>query len=150
MTFIGVDWEQEAEHIDYSKSIQEIRAVARAGAVILKDAIENGIDPKDIHVVGHSMGCQMSSFIAKDFQDLTGKIIGRLTGLDCAGPLFENCSPAARIDKTDADYVEHIHTASGQLPALSMIEPVVDADFYINDGRNQPGCPLKVSIYSTK
>ena len=30
-----------------------------------QDAVENGIDPKDIHVVGHSMGCQMSSFIAK-------------------------------------------------------------------------------------
>ena len=57
------------------------------------------------------MGCQMSSFIAKgwstrektvtdncflDFKKLTTKTIGRLTGLDCAGPIFENCGPAGR------------------------------------------------------
>ena len=56
---------KEANHIDYSKSVQEIRGVARAGAVILENAFKNGIKPKDIHLVGFSMGCQMSSFIAK-------------------------------------------------------------------------------------
>ena len=31
----------------------------------LKDATDNGIDPMNIHLVGHSMGCQLCSFIAK-------------------------------------------------------------------------------------
>ena len=31
--------------------------------------------------------------------------------------------------------------SSGKLPALAMKEAVGHADFYINDGRHQPGCP---------
>ena len=56
---------KEAKHLDYSKSVQEIRGVARAGAVILENGFKNGIKAKDIHLVGFSMGCQMASFIAK-------------------------------------------------------------------------------------
>ena len=31
----------------------------------MKDATDNGINPMNIHLVGHSMGCQLCSFIAK-------------------------------------------------------------------------------------
>ena len=66
--------------------------------------------------------------------------MGRLTALDAARPLFDDCGPEARVDKSDADYVDFIHTDSGHFPALSMAAAVGDADFYVNDGRHQPGC----------
>ena len=83
----------------------------------MKDATDNGVDPMKIHLVGHSMGCQLCSFIAKgcsrknslklclitfsDFKNLTKTSIGRLTGLDCAGPIFDQCGPAARNPFSD-------------------------------------------------
>jgi len=141
LTFIALDWRKEAEHMNYAVSIQEARLIARAGAMVLQSAVENGIDPSDIHVTGHSLGGQLISFLCKEFQSLTGETLGRFTPLDAAGPVFDSCSSAARVDKTDATYVDFIHTDSGKLPALAMKEAVGDADFYINDGRHQPGCP---------
>ena len=97
--------------IDFASSIHLLTRVLRVESN-LKDAKENGIDPMNIHLVGHSMGCQLCSFIAKgwsinssiklwlitfsDFKNLTSTSIGRLTGLDCAGPIFDQCGPAAR------------------------------------------------------
>lgn len=67
--------------------------------------------------------------------------LGRYTPLDAAGPMFDECSEGARVARSDAVYVDFIHTDSGKLPALSMAAAVGDADFYVNDGRHQPGCP---------
>ena len=67
--------------------------------------------------------------------------LGRFTALDAAGPMFDQCTAGARVAQSDANYVDFIHTDSGKLPALSMAAAVGDADFYVNDGRHQPGCP---------
>jgi len=132
---------KEASHINYAVSIQEARLVARAGALILNSAIESGIKPESIHIAGHSLGGQLMSFLAKDFKIISGESIGRFTPLDAAGPLFSDCPSGARTDRTDANYVDFIHTDGGPLPALAMHDAVGDADFYVNDGRHQPGCP---------
>ena len=39
--------------------------------------------------------------------------LGRVTGLDAAGPLFEKTTKEVRIDKSDATYVDLIHTNGG-------------------------------------
>lgn len=47
-----------------------------------------------------------------------------------------------RLDTTDADFVDVIHTNSGPFTEghLSMIEAVGHIDFYPNGGQFQPGC----------
>ena len=50
------------------------------------------------------------SFLCKEFHSLTGQTIGRFTPLDAAGPVFDSCPSSARVDKSDADYVDFIHT----------------------------------------
>ena len=43
-------------------------------------------------------------------EDFGEKVKISLTGLDPAGPLFDGKSPEVRLDKTDADYVDVIHS----------------------------------------
>lgn len=64
------------------------------------------------------------------------------TGLDPAGPLFESQDPRARLDKTDANFVDVIHSNGEQLllGGLGSWQPMGDVDFYPNGGRMQTGC----------
>ncbi len=68
-------------------------------------------------------------------------------GLDPAAPGFSVNDTETRLDPTDGDFVDIIHTHSGSLlqGADSMIEPIGHADFYPNGGQQQPGCLLTKS-----
>jgi hypothetical protein len=65
--------------------------------------------------------------------------VNHFLGLDPAGPLFDFQSiPRQRLDRTDAKFVDVVHTHSG---ALGEISPSGHVDFYFNQGGRQPGCP---------
>lgn len=73
------------------------------------------------------------------------KILKRLLfppGLDPAGPLFESQDPRARLDASDARFVDVIHSNGEQLilGGLGSWQPMGDVDFYPNGGRMQSGC----------
>jgi pancreatic triacylglycerol lipase len=62
--------------------------------------------------------------------------------LDPAGPLFSVRNAAGRLDASDANYVECIHTNG---PTLVLVgagigAPIGHADFFPNGGTSQPGC----------
>ena len=62
-------------------------------------------------------------------------------GLDPAGPLFWD-SPKIRLDKSDAGFVDVIHTCAGY---MGYKDPIGHADFYPNGGTwVQPGCGLDI------
>lgn len=48
---------------------------------------------------------------------LTCIISGALLGLDPAGPYFEGTPPEVRLDPTDADFVDVIHSNAAHFPA---------------------------------
>ena len=73
------------------------------------DVLEN------IHLVGHSLGAHVVGFIAKTVQSMGLGKIKQITGLDPAYPFFELHGPEGRIDKSDAEFVQIIHTNSGFL-----------------------------------
>lgn len=68
----------------------------------------------------------------------TGQQIGRITGLDPAGPGFNGKSADERLSEDDAVYVEAIHT-DGNLFGYG--ERLADVDYFPNGGvGTQPGC----------
>ena len=62
--------------------------------------------------------------------------------MDPAKPYFDIVSHENRLQKTDAEFVDVMHTNSGSLlqGGLSLPEPVGQVDFYANGGLLQPGC----------
>lgn len=100
---------------------------------------ETRVSLDDVHVVGHSLGAHIAGYIGK----YTSRKLGRITGLDPAGPAYETPylkDPADRLDSTDANFVDVIHTCAG---SLGFLRPIGHADFYPNGGTfKQPGCPI--------
>jgi hypothetical protein len=76
---------------------------------------------ESIHVIGHSLGAHISGFTGKYFTTLTGKKLGRITGLDPAGPCFAQLGPNFKLKATDAQFVDVIHTNGG---VAGLKEPV--------------------------
>ena len=66
----------------------------------------------------------------------------RITGLDPAKPLFITASDDKRLDKSDAEFVQVIHT---DVFEKGMLVPMGHADFYVNGGYKQPGCREETS-----
>lgn len=90
-----------------------------------------------MHIIGFSLGAHVSGFAGAE---LPG--ISRITGLDPAGPLFESQHPKARLDSTDAVFVDVIHSNGENLilGGLGSWQPMGHVDFYPNGGRVQNGC----------
>ncbi|KAI8429019.1 hypothetical protein MSG28_007595 [Choristoneura fumiferana] len=66
----------------------------------------------------------------------------RITGLDPAAPYFSKTVTLVRLDRSDAQYVDIIHSNAMPLyyAGLGMSEGIGHVDFYPNGGAVQPGC----------
>lgn len=70
---------------------------------------------------------------------ITLTIFISLSGLDPAGPYFTTVQTSFRLDESDAQYVDVIHTNAG---VKGTIHASGHTDFWPNGGSIQPGCPL--------
>lgn len=70
--------------------------------------------------------------------DITTHIFLYLKGLDPAMPLFTDPDNNRKLDSSDAKFVQIIHTDSLQ---KGKFEATGHADFYVNGGMEQKGCP---------
>ncbi|KAL4121368.1 hypothetical protein QTP88_013894 [Uroleucon formosanum] len=134
---ITADWNRVASNIIYPMPAFFTSEVGSIIAKLLENVVNLAvIDPSDIHIIGHSLGAHVSGACGAAFS--LGKI-GRITGLDPAGPGFEYVSLRSdHLDDTDATFVDVIHTAIG---TAGYSKPLGHADFYPNEGKPpQPGC----------
>lgn len=86
--------------------------------------------------MGVSLGGQTISFIDKNFRKQSGVNISRITGLEPTGACFRNLGPEDRLDKSDAHFVDVIHT---NMDGYGMVTPIGHVNFYVNGGESQPG-----------
>ncbi|XP_033124932.1 pancreatic triacylglycerol lipase-like, partial [Anneissia japonica] len=108
-----VDWGRGAKDI-YTKSVQNARVVGRELGMFVQFLMKETIALYNMmHFIGHSLGAHISGFAGE-----TTPGIGRITGLDPAGPEFRNTDPACRLDPTDALFVDNIHTDGETLATL--------------------------------
>lgn len=66
-----------------------------------------------------------------------------LLGLDPSDGAWDYNDTDTRLDSSDGEFVDVIHTNGGEFSngEVAFYEPMGHVDFYVNGGHKQPGCP---------
>ncbi|CAG4966728.1 unnamed protein product [Colias eurytheme] len=145
MSTTYVDWEKEAKqgllgyYLGRTKGISNAEEVgAQLGDAILQLEEESLIELNNVHLVAHSLGAHLMSYAANRLNE-TGKIVGRITGLNPAGPLYSTPPVYTGLRPSSANFVVGLHTDP---LAFGSSKNVGHVDIWLNCGmRLQPGCP---------
>ncbi|CDQ69973.1 unnamed protein product [Oncorhynchus mykiss] len=137
MNVLLVDWNRGATNVNYLKVVTYTHDTADNLTAFIKKMQENGASLSSIHMIGISLGAHISGFVGAKFNGT----IGRITALDPAGPMFTGNPPEDRLDPTDAQFVDVVHT---DMDAFGFRKPLGHIDFYPNGGADQPGCPKTI------
>ncbi|XP_040336935.1 lipase member H isoform X1 [Herpailurus yagouaroundi] len=137
MNVIVVDWNRGATTVIYNHAFSKTRKVAEVLKKFIDRVLVEGASLDNIYMIGVSLGAHISGFVGKMYNGQ----LGRITGLDPAGPLFNGRPPEDRLDPGDAQFVDVIHS---DIDALGYKEPLGNIDFYPNGGLDQPGCPKTI------
>ncbi|XP_049288867.1 pancreatic triacylglycerol lipase-like [Anopheles funestus] len=144
-TVIVIDWGL-GSNPPYNQAVANIRLVGNIAAHFIKMMKEQlNMDNLDnVHMIGHSLGAHLSGYTGSTLRnDLEQGLIGRITGLDPAELAFTETDVLVRLDPSDAQFVDIVHSdATPFVPkiGLGLFEPIGHVDFYPNGGFNQPGC----------
>lgn len=161
---IVTDWADGAQNLNYFQAAEDTR---EAGELLAAELVRLGADPNKTELIGHSLGAHVSGAagakyieLTKNDRNPTGNQLNQITGLDPAGPDFENgqivgkrfeipiveisievpvlgpVDPEERLDPSDANRVAVIHTSE----TFGYNDPIGDFDVYLNrDNQLQPG-----------
>ncbi|KAJ8674971.1 hypothetical protein QAD02_010757 [Eretmocerus hayati] len=136
-------WTLDAlDRLNYKKAVQASKVIAGEVAKFFKTCPKK-LDRKGkkrwyyMHFIGHSLGAHIAGQAARK---LGG--VDRVTGLDPAGPCFDGVKTELKLSRTDAMFVDIIHTnsAKGEKNNFGIYEPIGKIDFYPNGGNRQPRC----------
>ncbi|XP_034094369.1 endothelial lipase [Gymnodraco acuticeps] len=137
---VVVDWISLAQQL-YPDAVNHTHDVGLHIASMLnwlKDEQQLPLDK--VHLIGYSLGAHVAGYAGKFVRGS----IGRITGLDPAGPMFEGAEAQKRLSSDDADFVDVLHTYTREALGVSIgIQGAIgDIDIYPNGGEVQPGCAL--------
>jgi hypothetical protein len=128
---VTVGWDKGADlYLDYPLAASNTQTVATAVAVATKSLKDAG--SPYTYCIGHSLGAHICGQAGDQFS------FDRISGLDPAGPGFENCSHTG-LTSSSAKCVDVIHT-NGEWDGFGTLEQLGHVDFYPNCGRSQPSC----------
>nr|XP_971822.3 PREDICTED: pancreatic triacylglycerol lipase [Tribolium castaneum] len=139
-----MDWSVGARGPQYAMAAANTELVGRQLGILLLKMIENGLKPEDIHLLGFSLGAHVAGSSSEVLKK-KGHLIGRITGLDAASPLFRTNhlrEKHKKLDRDDARLVDVVHTDASPTitDGFGLWQPIGHVDFFPNGGQEQPGC----------
>lgn len=138
---IIVNWVKGAK-TQYDQAVANTRMVgAQIHKLIMTLVKQHGAHASDFHLIGFSLGAHVAGFAGKRVRQSRRKL-GRISGLDPANPAFNSDFAEVRLDRTDANFVDVIHTDIKTILHISsgMNRSIGHIDFWPNGGESQPGC----------
>lgn len=129
---------------EYAKAAANTQRVGQWLAPFVKELNKHRFN---IWGIGYSLGAHLLGKAGRD-----SGAFDRITGLDPAGPCFENDNQDKRLKSSDATFVDVIHTDGvkylfnivgiemTKIPHYGTLIPLGTIDFYPNYGHSQPGC----------
>ncbi|XP_077988166.1 pancreatic lipase-related protein 2-like [Glandiceps talaboti] len=146
MNVFIVDWQDGASGPTYGQAKDNTESVGKETSDMIKflNSVDNHAFGR-VHIIGFSLGAHCAGYAGRDTQRTPFPLgtIDRISGLDPAGPGFEGESTENRLDPSDANNVDAIHTDGDPLApdlGFGIWQEVGHVDFYPNGGRDQPGC----------
>ncbi|CAF93802.1 unnamed protein product [Tetraodon nigroviridis] len=106
MNIVVVDWNKGAANLNYFTAVTYTRQAAHNLTGFILTMQEEGASLSSVHLVGVSLGAHLAGYVGAN---LKGRI-GRITGLDPAGPMFTSATAEERLDPSDAMFVDVLHT----------------------------------------
>ncbi|KAF5297627.1 hypothetical protein FQR65_LT09954 [Abscondita terminalis] len=102
------------------------------------------IQLSNVHIIGYSFGAHIAGYLGRTTILQCNQKIGRITGLDPAGPIYKHLSEAQRLYITDALFVDVIYTS----PNFGIPKKCGNVNIRSNCFQNQPGCSVIHEINS--
>lgn len=136
---IVVDW-SSGNQFPYIQAVANTQIVGASIANLVNKYVANSLlKVDDVHIIGHSLGSHVAGYAG---ERIVPKI-SRITGLDPAGLYFEHADPKVRLDKSDAKFVDIIHTDSFSSSAkikitditsigAGLVQSIGNVDFFVN------------------
>ncbi|XP_045101474.1 pancreatic lipase-related protein 2-like [Portunus trituberculatus] len=140
---VVVDWSVGAMP-PYTQAVANLRLVGEQLAYLIYSLNQFADVPiSAFHLIGHSLGAHLSGQAGTILQRTYGLKVPRITGLDPAEPYFNDTHPITRLETSDAEFVDVIHTDDAAILgfplSIGMTQPIGHLDFFPNGG-SQPGC----------
>lgn len=149
-TVIVIDW-SGGSNPPYVQAAANTRIVGAIAAHLIHTfAEELGMPNLDqVHFIGHSLGAHVGGYTGFYLQKHFQQKLGRITGMDPASPLFTGTFHEVRLDRSDAKFVDVIHTDANPYTGegLGMVPRIGHVDFYPNGGYDNPGCDRQLQEY---
>lgn len=139
---IVLDWSSAAGStvVEYFEVIKDVPDVGKYFAQFIRFLIDfegtSNLLDRTI-VIGFSLGAHIAGMAGKKLRKAENKSFQIIVALDPAAPGFSLDNPSGRLNRSDAEYLIVIHTAS---IGLGFKEPIGHVDYYPNFADFQPGC----------
>uniref|UniRef100_A0AAR5Q9D1 Lipase domain-containing protein n=2 Tax=Dendroctonus ponderosae TaxID=77166 RepID=A0AAR5Q9D1_DENPD len=138
---LSVDW-HAGSGPPYDQAIANARVVALEIASMLNFLKANHeLTFQQVHLIGHGVGAHIAGYVGKSLKP------HKITGLDPSGRRFDGMPSPVRLDHTDAEYVEVLHTDAMDYTSQGAKDILGHTDFFINNAEAQPGCPVDQTSY---